>query len=77
MLNQCRGTLASFKVFKEEGIKIPDVVLEKLAQDEMGLLNEADVLDVDDLLARILYATTPPHNARDRDVSAEFPAVVD
>lgn len=75
-LSQCRVTLASLKVFKEEGIQIPDVVLEKLAQDEAEFLDEAKALDVDDL-ERSVLCVTPSYSVRARDMPAEISAGVD
>lgn len=46
-LSQCRGTLASLTLFKEEeGILILDAMLETLAKDEEKLLVESKALDV-------------------------------
>lgn len=76
MLSQCRGTLASLTLFKEQGIPILDAVLAKLAKDEVDLLVEAKELDVEDLPSSVLYAT-PPHNTFIRDVPAEVSVNVD
>lgn len=51
-------------------------MLERLAQEEVGFLDEAKVLDVEDLLSSVMYATSP-YSARSRDVPAEVPATVD
>lgn len=76
-LSQCRGTLASLRLFKEEeGIQVPDKVLETLAKDEAKFFIEAKALDVEDLPHDVLYAM-PPYSTLTIDVQTEISAGVD
>lgn len=59
MLSQIKGTRASLRVLKEEGVPIPDDRLEKLTADEVEWHAKAKVLDVYDLETSVLNVTLP------------------
>lgn len=71
-MSQCQGTLASFKVLKEEGTQIPEEVLAKLEDDKAGFLSDTHALDLDNLGADVLHPT-PPHTDLAGDVPPEIP----
>lgn len=75
MLSQIKGTCASLRVLKEEGVPIPNNRLEKLAAVEAEWHAKAMALDVDDLETNVLYMT-PFRLSLSQDVAAEVPAGV-